>query len=48
MPGANGYENPERQVLIDRNTRFRIDNVHTEKNSLNQLVTVFDVTYLGK
>lgn len=48
MPGANGYENPERQVLIDRNTRFRIDNVHTEKNSLNQLVTVFDVTYIGK
>ena len=48
MAGSNGYKNNEYQVLIDKDTNFRIDNIHTEYNSSKILVTIFDVTYLGK
>ena len=48
MKLSNGYKNNEEQVLIDKDTSFRIDNVYTEHNSSNVLVTIFDVTYLGK
>ena len=48
MSGSNGYKNNEYQVLIDKDTSFRIDNVYTEYSSSKILVTIFDVTYLGK